>query len=409
MDESQRSCDDEGKLARRRILLRRKLCFSAITMLLAFIVLESLARVVLFQFSGNRPLASWTLIDQLSAKVQTREAAEKRKQAKESLARELNLPLVFGTEGAFDIQWGAFHQHAWERLFGSEGSELLEEFKARYRKHFERLVHACRQANSKLTILYIPQSHPDSWQIVAEAPCRAFYRQLAGQYELGFVDTTEAVREHQWADVTLMPDDRHFSRFGNRVVATVLAQQLPQYNEHHSAAKSYEGTPPVCGDLVPNCNEVQEFRPGIATLLVTNRQGFRMDEDLAIPERRQRVLLLGDSFTFGPGLPNKHTYPGMLARLCPGLEIVNAGVCGYTINDETDLFEEKARHIAPDITVLQVLDNDLYGFFYYFQNRFARSKSLCQPSRGEARFLAQVMKAQPTTRVAQLPNSDSSR
>ena len=119
----------------------------------------------------------------------------------------------------------------------------------------------------------------------------------------------------------------------------------------------------------------------------TNRQGFRNRLDVEVPKQRQRVLVLGDSFTFGPFLSNEDTFPAMLERMSPDLEVLNAGVAGYTITDETMLYLERARHAAPDITVLQVLDNDLYGFFHFKLNEFDRAQGKHHPSRAEKRLL----------------------
>lgn len=92
------------------------------------------------------------------------------------------------------------------------------------------------------------------------------------------------------------------------------------------------------------------------------------------PKQRQRVLLLGDSFTFGLNTHDVDTWATFLAERLPRHEIVNAGVPGYTIVQEAALFAERAKYVEPEVVVLQVLFNDLYGFFFFERFFFARER-----------------------------------
>jgi len=122
----------------------------------------------------------------------------------------------------------------------------------------------------------------------------------------------------------------------------------------------------------------------------TNAQGLRLSYELQFPKTRLRLLALGDSFTFGPFLGNGDTYPGQLVRLRPDWEVVNAGVCGYTVTDELSLFEERAQFAEPDVVILQVLDNDLCDLLFFRRNEFDRHHRLHRPSPAEAAFLASL-------------------
>jgi hypothetical protein len=84
--------------------------------------------------------------------------------------------------------------------------------------------------------------------------------------------------------------------------------------------------------------------------------------------------------------------PAMLQKANPDLEVINAVIDGYTITDELSLFVERAQLIAPDITILQVLDNDLYGPFYFKMNDFDRKKGVHIPSLLEEAFLKQIVR-----------------
>ena len=115
-----------------------------------------------------------------------------------------------------------------------------------------------------------------------------------------------------------------------------------------------------------------------------------MDYNLTFPKKKQKILILGDSYTFGPYLPNYHVYPNLLDKKYSDKEIINAGVAGYTITDESSLFMERAKCVEPDITVLQVLDRDLHDLFYFKRNQFDRNGKVHTPSRLEEEFLINI-------------------
>ena len=99
----------------------------------------------------------------------------------------------------------------------------------------------------------------------------------------------------------------------------------------------------------------------------TNAQGLRMDTDLD-PDRRadqDRVVLVGDSFTFGYGVGQDETFAAELQRQLdrsgPATEVINAGFAsGFTLDTEYLFVREVASEWQPDQVVVGVcLDNDL--------------------------------------------------
>lgn len=97
----------------------------------------------------------------------------------------------------------------------------------------------------------------------------------------------------------------------------------------------------------------------------TNSLGLRAP-DVARPKPAGvfRILVLGDSVTFGWGLREQDTYTaqlaGLLAALRPGqrFEVINAGVSGYGTWQEAVWLEQLAAEAEPDLVVLQVHLND---------------------------------------------------
>lgn len=79
--------------------------------------------------------------------------------------------------------------------------------------------------------------------------------------------------------------------------------------------------------LTPNIKNPDYFGKGIAVTI--NSQGFRAKHDYATAGRR--IVMVGDSFTFGHGVADHETFPAAL-ETAGRIETVNAGVMGYGID-----------------------------------------------------------------------------
>ncbi len=55
----------------------------------------------------------------------------------------------------------------------------------------------------------------------------------------------------------------------------------------------------------------------------------------------RRILILGDSVTFGTGVPASKTFSHLLQGELRGVEVTNAGVSGYTTYNELHFFLER--------------------------------------------------------------------
>ena len=92
-----------------------------------------------------------------------------------------------------------------------------------------------------------------------------------------------------------------------------------------------------------------------------NRLGYRGREvaEARTPGRR-RIVMLGDSITFGYGVRDAETFSAVMEALDPRLEVINLGVQGYGTDQELLKLEREGLSYAPDVVVLNVcLANDL--------------------------------------------------
>jgi hypothetical protein len=118
------------------------------------------------------------------------------------------------------------------------------------------------------------------------------------------------------------------------------------------------------GDLVPNQDGIWTTWLHRPHHVQTNSVGLRNTEEP--DDGRIRILTVGDSLTFGPFVPNEDTWPAWLesilnAQLYPSqsVQVLNAGVSGYTIEDELAYLREKGLGLQPDLVILAVFPNDI--------------------------------------------------
>lgn len=88
---------------------------------------------------------------------------------------------------------------------------------------------------------------------------------------------------------------------------------------------------------------------------------FTVDSRGVTPEGRRGkrlILLLGDSRTFGNGVPVDDTYGQVLERRLPGLEVVNRAFPGYSSLQGLIALEADAPRFRPDVVVFAFDFND---------------------------------------------------
>jgi hypothetical protein len=97
-----------------------------------------------------------------------------------------------------------------------------------------------------------------------------------------------------------------------------------------------------------------------AKTIFVNRKGYRgREHDLARTPGVARVVMLGDSITFGPGVDDTETFSHRLDSLPNGPEVVNLGVMGYGTDQELLKLEREGLAFDPDVVILHFcLHND---------------------------------------------------
>jgi len=88
--------------------------------------------------------------------------------------------------------------------------------------------------------------------------------------------------------------------------------------------------------------------------LKINSQGFRNNQDFAHspPLDKLRVICSGDSFTFGVGVDNDHTWPSLLSSLDKRLQTVNMGQGGYGFGQAYLWYKREGTKLEYDIHIV---------------------------------------------------------
>lgn len=125
-------------------------------------------------------------------------------------------------------------------------------------------------------------------------------------------------------------------------------------------------------------------------LVHTNSDGFRDNEYSPQRNDKYRIILLGDSLTFGWGVEKDDTFAKLLEKeisLKQPTEIINFGTGNYNTQQEVNLLMEKGLEYRPDKVVVFYSINDaeptpkksslwLLGKSYFFTFYWSKIKSV---------------------------------
>lgn len=95
----------------------------------------------------------------------------------------------------------------------------------------------------------------------------------------------------------------------------------------------------------------------------TNAAGIRARREFSRekPPGTRRIVLVGDSYTFGFNVADEDAFASVLqGRWLPGWEVLNLGVSGYGVDQAVRLAETTGLDYHPDVTVLGFFVRDFY-------------------------------------------------
>ncbi len=110
----------------------------------------------------------------------------------------------------------------------------------------------------------------------------------------------------------------------------------------------------------------QEF-PDKSVTVTTNSLGYRSPEINPVQKEKKRILILGDSYTFGAYVENSETYSAVLQKLLAehgyDYEVINAGYAnGFEADEQYCWLINEGLSLQPDVVIYGMfLGNDIMG------------------------------------------------
>lgn len=95
----------------------------------------------------------------------------------------------------------------------------------------------------------------------------------------------------------------------------------------------------------------------------TNSQGMRNDTEFPVKPTpgRKRLMIVGDSYSFGFGVSNEETYAYELARMMPDWDVMNLAVSATGTDQHYLMYERQGEKYKPNIVLM--------GFYLLDYNR----------------------------------------
>ncbi|PYV08477.1 MAG: hypothetical protein DMG23_13445 [Acidobacteria bacterium] len=151
--------------------------------------------------------------------------------------------------------------------------------------------------------------------------------------------------------------------FGRFVGWDDSSSRIGWVNRHHRGkdpADSFIVYDPMRGwTLASNLRGLTVFG---GKTLSSNSKGIRGNTEYPYQRQpgRQRILVLGDSFTFGDEVSDDETYAHYLEELLPGTEVLNMGISGYGHDQMLLYLKGEGVKYKPDVVVVGFVWFDCY-------------------------------------------------
>lgn len=127
-----------------------------------------------------------------------------------------------------------------------------------------------------------------------------------------------------------------------------------------STSDFYQPDPELGWRPRPQVSGVHERRRSFRSTFRTNSRGLRdRDYPLARVPGLVRIVVLGDSFTWGYGVNDQEVFTERLEALLDSVEVINLGVAAYGLAQEIAYLRREGFLYNPDMVILALCLNDI--------------------------------------------------
>lgn len=113
--------------------------------------------------------------------------------------------------------------------------------------------------------------------------------------------------------------------------------------------------------LVPGSSVVHTSIDGVRATYQASSRGFRVPGPAGAPDAvpSSRIVLLGDSFTFGVFVDYSETFGALLEQRLPRAEVTNLAMPGFGLDQMLMTMVRHALPLHPDAVIVGFIDDDL--------------------------------------------------
>lgn len=149
----------------------------------------------------------------------------------------------------------------------------------------------------------------------------------------------------------------------------IIEKLIPNYIKGSGEIWRFSGIYQLDSELIyalkKNVNRLKKYNDGFDNFneyVTTNSLGLRDSELKAKDKFIKRIVILGDSMTFGHSVNNYEAFPNQLGKVFSensiNVDVINAGVKGYGTDQLYKLFKKRLLNLNTDILVLVIYKND---------------------------------------------------
>ncbi len=270
------------------------------------------------------------------------------------------------------------------------GKRLFDGMLANYIQDLSELKKEVNQTGASFCVCFLTPEVGESLTI-ANRIGKIEIQNICDSLQIPYYDLTKQISKMNPLEITQMPKDGHWSKKGAEVVASEL-QKVVKLNTLIIPNKPNEMQMGVLGDHIPNENKILDGGKQLPYKIKINSQGLRMNRDVAVTKKNQRILFFGDSEMFFPFLDNEYMATEILQNKMPDREILNASAWGYTVKDYLDLYKEKAKKSQADVVIVVTNGNDILDYYFSKRNLLGRKNSPTIPTKDELEYYEKYLK-----------------
>ena len=114
----------------------------------------------------------------------------------------------------------------------------------------------------------------------------------------------------------------------------------------------------------------------------TNSKGLRDKKEYSYENRNNkfRIVVIGDSFTFGHRVSNNETYSFLLERMLDNVEVINMGVEDYGTDQQLIYLKEEGVKYKPDLIILGFMSDSIHRNILLFSD-FAKPRFILKSNK----------------------------